>query len=113
MEKILATFRIDVNAWEAFKDLAAKNDTTATALLTEFVRQQVSGNIDTHIDSHIDSHIDTHIDDNLANRIDTIEESLYSLSTFDLDAHIDKLLDSRLDAIRKEMVELREKLNAR
>jgi hypothetical protein len=80
--KTLATFRLDAQLWEAFKAEVAKNGTNASAALTAYCRDYVSGasrqassRIDERIDEaspgiDIDSlhvHLDKQIQDAVAN----------------------------------------------
>lgn len=100
-DKTLATFRIDPEEWEAFKNAATSQGSNASALLTEFVRWYLAGNRLDVATVPTPSHLDT----SLQQRLDTIEQSLDEL--------IDKRIEARLDAVRSQLEELRGKLKAR
>jgi len=84
-EKTLATFRIDPQQWEAFKNLASESGSNASALLLEFVRSTLSSN---QISTSPHSSSPTHLDDKI------------------------ERIDSQLGELRSQMEELRGKLKA-
>lgn len=116
MSKILATFRIDPEEWEAFKTMAAADGSNASSLLMGFVRSYLSGNKpNTNAIS-----TPTSLDTSWSSRLDTIESRLDDVNNINLDnlaSLIDKRIDTRLDEMRShlesQLEELRGKLKAR
>jgi len=119
-DKILATFRIDPEKWEAFKALASSSGKNASAFLLDFVdscldtnqmpssksdtnRESVATNIDVYLDS-----MDKRIDERLEAHLDSIEHRIDD---------VDKLIDKRIDEVRSQLEDqleaLRGKLKAR
>ncbi|AFY51376.1 MULTISPECIES: hypothetical protein [Nostocaceae] len=115
-DKTLATFRIDSEEWESFKNLASSESSNASALLTEFVRWYLAGNRFNTPTSHTPTHLDT----SLEQRIDNIEQRLDKVTTNNLD-NIDEFIDkriednlaTRLDKLQSQLEELRGKSKAR
>lgn len=98
-DKTLATFRIDPQEWETFKNAASAEGTNASAVFTEFVRWYNSGNrLGTSTAT-----TPTNLDNTVGNRLDIIEQRLDTVMTNHLDTEfnerleicIDKVLDDR------------------
>lgn len=103
-DKTLATFRIEPEQWEAFKEMAANKGTNASAVLNELVSWYLAGNDVNTSSDHLDRDID-----NIANEIDKrIDEKLG-----DIDERIYKRLEEKLEAQQAQIEELRGKLKAR
>lgn len=92
-DKTLATFRIEPEQWEAFKEMASSKGTNASAVLNELVSWYLAGN---QVDSS-DSNLDRNIDD--------IDD--------EIDKRIDEKLDKKLETLQAQLEELRGKLKAR
>lgn len=80
--KKLATFRIDVDKWQAFQQWAKRSGTNASALLTEYIEEcldmaptKISR---LSIDRNGSSHLDQRVDD-LENRLKHLETSIESV----------------------------------
>lgn len=71
-DKTLATFRIDPQEWETFKNTASAEGTNASAVFTEFVRWYNSGNRLGNSTAFADTNLDKTID----KRLDIIEQRL-------------------------------------
>jgi hypothetical protein len=82
IEKTLATFRVEKDRWEAFKNKAQRSGNNASEVLNKFIDDYIDGpHLDTNIDRHLDKHTDTVIS------IDTDKQ---------LDARLDNLIEARL-----------------
>jgi hypothetical protein len=114
-KKVLATFRIEEEEWEAFKEWSNANGSNASAVLIDLVRGCLSGKTPGVSSVPSPDSTPTHLDDSTEQRIDKIEQRL--------DKEIDKrddYLDKRIDSIdrcieemRSQLEELRGKLKAR
>jgi hypothetical protein len=49
-DRILATFRVDPDKWQAFKGKAKTEGSNASAVLIQFVTAYLDGNIDSNLD---------------------------------------------------------------
>ncbi|MGI2909369.1 hypothetical protein [Tolypothrix sp. VBCCA 56010] len=122
-DKTLATFRIDPQEWETFKNAASAEGTNASAVFTEFVRWYNSGNRLGNSTAFADTNLDKTID----KRLDIIEQRLDTVTTNHLDTEfnerleicIDKVLDDRglkpeiiKEQLEEQYVELATGLNA-
>lgn len=63
----LATFKINSDEWDRFKQLAESSNTTASGALMGFVRQcleagEISGAPQENLDDDIDTRIDSHLE---------------------------------------------------
>jgi hypothetical protein len=110
-DKVLATFRIDPDKWEAFKALASERGNNASAMLVEFVEDCVGGNTrpaqTTDTNSKIDERIDERIRD-IDNRIDErIKEAM-----IDRTAYLSNSLNGILEKLYERIDELEGKLTA-
>ena len=67
-ESKLATFRVDAEYWQKFQEKARGEGATASALLVQFVKNYIDGNIDSGIDKtrHQDSNIEVLIQNAIA-----------------------------------------------
>lgn len=107
-DKTLATFRIDPQEWETFKNAASAEGTNASAVFTEFVRWYNSGNRLGNSTAFADTNLDKTID----KRLDIIEQRLDTVTTNHLDTVmnerleicIDKVLDDR--GLKPEIIAL-------
>ena len=115
MGKTLATFRIEENDWNAFKEWADKKGSNASSEIIKFVLSSI-GRIDGEISAdalerRIDEYLDTNIDKYLDKRIDNLKST-----SRDIDKSIDEYLANNLDkniaeavnSIRKEIQPLLE-----
>jgi hypothetical protein len=85
-DKILATFRIDPDKWESFKELSANNGSSASAVILQFIN----------------------------NCLDTKQTpSSAHVSLDSLEFLIDKRIEASLAEVRSQLDELRGKLQAR
>ena len=91
-DKTLATFRIDPQEWEAFKNIASAEGSSASALLIEFVRWHSNGN--------------------RINADTTLSADAKPTHLPNLDDKIDERIDCRLGELRIQLEELRGKLKA-
>jgi hypothetical protein len=87
--KTLATFRLDAQLWEAFKAEVAKNGTNASAALTAYCRDYVSGASRQVSSSRIDKRID---------------ETSPSIDIDSLDERIDRQIQDAVAAAQAELV---------
>jgi hypothetical protein len=92
-DKTLATFRIDPQEWEAFKNAASVEGTNASAVFTEFVRWYNSGNRLGTSTAPTPINLDT----SLVHRLDNIEQRLDTVTTNNLDKVIDEHLENCID----------------
>jgi hypothetical protein len=76
-DRILATFRVDPDKWQAFKGKAKAEGSNASAVLIQFVTDYLDGNIDSNIDKlDIDHGLDERIDNAIAKLRDELTETI-------------------------------------
>jgi hypothetical protein len=115
-ETTLATFRVDKETWESFKQWASERGSNASTELNQFILRslgridsntetRIDNNIDKRIDSYLDNNLDKRIDkavkkyldNNLDKRIDGIDNNIDNGIDKDIDNSIDNNLDKRID----------------
>lgn len=114
-DKTLATFRIDPQEWEAFKNMAVASGSNASAVLTEFVRSYLAPNSQSptpnpqplHLDTAIDERLDKVLDDR-GLKPEIIKEQLEQHT-----AYLASGLNATISELRSQLEELRGKLKAR
>lgn len=109
-DKTLATFRIDPQEWEAFKNMAAASGSNASAVLTEFVRSYLAPNSQSphldNLDTAIDERLDKVLDDR-GLKPEIIKEQLEQHT-----AYLASGLNATMSELRSQLEELRGKLPA-
>ncbi|MBD0261180.1 MAG: hypothetical protein ICV78_00245 [Tolypothrix sp. Co-bin9] len=108
-DKTLATFRIDPQEWEQFKNAVSIERTNASAVLLEFVRWYSAGNrlntsargagtnLDTSLAHNLDTVTSNNLDRVIDERLDNMEQRLDTVTSNNLDRVIDERLDKMLD----------------
>lgn len=116
-DKILATFRVDSDKWEAFKSAAGLDDSNASAVLLEFIDWYLDGNRLTsesvsspNLDG-IDSRIDKLIDDRMAQIDKRIDERIDDRMV-DKTAYLSNSLNDLLGKVYERIEALEGKLKA-
>ena len=72
-DRILATFRVDPERWQAFKGKAKAKGSNASTVLIQFVTAYLDKNIDGNIDK---SNIDRDLDEKIENAIAKLRNEL-------------------------------------
>lgn len=88
MAKILATFRVDENDWNAFKEWAESRGTNASSELVGFIESALGrgsdrgaidlDSLDKRIEGCLDKHLASKLDIGIDKKIETAIESLRS-----------------------------------
>lgn len=116
-DKTLATFRIDPQEWEAFKNMAAASGSNASAVLTEFVRSYLAPNSQSPTPSpqplHLDN-LDTAIDERLDKVLDDrgLKPEIIKEQLEQHTAYLASGLNATMSELRSQLEELRGKLPA-
>lgn len=90
-DKTLATFKIELDQWEAFKSKASASGSNASAMLKDFISAYLSGQIDLNQDGSIDTFV------NLDEKIEAV---------------LDRVMTGKLDEVRDELGKLTASLAA-
>lgn len=101
-EKILATFRLDPDKWEAFKTLASEENSNATNMLLDFIDWCLDGNRISKGKPKTTK---------AQPRPDNLDERIEALVNERI-AYLANGLNERLSAVYTELEELRGKLRA-
>ncbi|WP_138496968.1 hypothetical protein [Nostoc sp. PA-18-2419] len=113
-DKTLATFRIEPEKWESFKALATSNDSTASAVLLQFIDNCLDAKKILSTSSTLNANYSL---DNIEVLIDKRIEEILTPSLDKTEALIDKRIEESLAAslteVRSQLEELRGKLKAR
>lgn len=129
-DKTLATFRIDPQDWEAFKNMAGVENSNASAVLNEFVRWYLAGNRINEGSTPVPNQESIHLDNTDNIHLDNIDERLETLIDTKLDerglksenleermkehtAYLAHGLNAMLGELQAQVEELRGKLQAR
>ena len=109
--KTLATFRLDVQLWEAFKAEAAKNGTNASAVLIAYCRDYVSAASRQVSSSRIDENTSPIDIDNLDERIDKSVQDAMAETRAELVNQTNHLLSEFQEKMQQQQQQL-ERLEA-
>lgn len=93
MTKTLATFRIEEEDWESFKEAASAEGCTASDIFKGFVQWFLEGNRLNVLAPKVDKPTSSHLDKSLEERIDKLERS------------IDERIAASLDSLRSQLLE--------
>lgn len=116
-DKTLATFRIDHQEWEAFKNMAAASGSNASAVLTEFVRSYLAPNSQCPTPNpqplHLDN-LDTAINERLDKVLDDrgLKPEIIKEQLEEHTAYLASGLNATMSELRLQLEELRGKLPA-
>lgn len=96
MTKILGTFRIDSEVWNAFREWANSQSSNASTELNRFVLSCLGriDNLPTDLDNCLEQNLDTKIDNYLEQNLDSRIEH-----------YLEQNLDTRIDIKIKELGE--------
>ncbi len=101
--KTLATFRIDVEEWDSFKNWADSKNSNASIEIVNFIRSCIGitnqtlyvQDIDNCIINYLENNLDSYLDKKLTSSIDGLIDT-----SADVDRKINEVFDTRFSQIR-------------